>query len=316
MPGVHHAAFTGRFADLLRGKVLAMELDKEVGALLDARWAGIDHAKEPNLSYKPIIIRTPDDWPSVIVETRVSQTLPKLRLDAKWWIENSGREVKTAILIKIYRKTRRVFLEEWQYVTMRKPSTRRTPASTTSGPRRVQLVTINFPPGGRPVAGGPFTIGFRNLMLHDPRLPRPPSPPSPPHTLTTTMMEMMIARRVVRMMVAMKVGMAMVKMLENLKKKKKKNMGVVMVGVVVVAMVKMIVHLKKKMMMMKKTKMKMKMKMKMPVPEKRGTSFLQRRNWKRSLLGTSGKLAAIVIKLFLGAGEELGSKKSTEEGVA
>ena len=177
MPGVHHAAFTGRFADLLRGKVLAMELDKEVGALLDARWDGIDHAKELDLSYKPIIIRTPDDWPSVIVETGVSQTLPKLRLDAKWWIENSGREVKTAILIKIYRKTRRVFLEEWQYVTMRKPSTRRTPASTTSGPRRVQLVTINFLPGGRPVAGGPFTIGFRNLMLRDPRLPRPPRTP-------------------------------------------------------------------------------------------------------------------------------------------
>ncbi|KAJ5948562.1 hypothetical protein N7454_001869 [Penicillium verhagenii] len=33
-------------------------------------------------------------WPTLVIETGVSESLPRLREDARWWLENSGGEVK------------------------------------------------------------------------------------------------------------------------------------------------------------------------------------------------------------------------------
>lgn len=51
-------------------------------------------------------------WPTVVVETGVSESLPRLLQDARWWFGASGGEVRMVIIISI--KKTAVHFEQWQ----------------------------------------------------------------------------------------------------------------------------------------------------------------------------------------------------------
>src|SRR5438045_8118829 len=42
--------------------------------------------------YKPTILKNKDDWPTLVLEAGLSESLPRLRIDAGWWLTNSGGE--------------------------------------------------------------------------------------------------------------------------------------------------------------------------------------------------------------------------------
>ncbi|KAJ5120899.1 uncharacterized protein N7515_010287 [Penicillium bovifimosum] len=48
-----------------------------------------------------------DDWPSLVIETGLSESEAQLRNDAHWWFSNSGYQVKLVLLIHIQRSPQR-----------------------------------------------------------------------------------------------------------------------------------------------------------------------------------------------------------------
>jgi hypothetical protein len=54
----------------------------------------------------------PVGWPTFVIETGVSESLPRLREDARWWFNNSGGEVRMVLVISI--KQTKVEFELWQ----------------------------------------------------------------------------------------------------------------------------------------------------------------------------------------------------------
>lgn len=55
-------------------------------------------------------------WPSLVVETGVSESLTKLRRDATWWFQNSSGDTRIVILLAINAGTRELRIEKWQLV--------------------------------------------------------------------------------------------------------------------------------------------------------------------------------------------------------
>ncbi|KOS40132.1 hypothetical protein ACN38_g9013 [Penicillium nordicum] len=51
-------------------------------------------------------------WPTMVVETGVAESLPRLRQNARWWFGASNREVRIVVIISI-KKTATHF-EQWQ----------------------------------------------------------------------------------------------------------------------------------------------------------------------------------------------------------
>jgi len=56
------------------------------------------------------------DWPTVVFECGLSQSLERLRVDSCWWLENST-EVNIVLLFSISKADKRLHLEQWEMVT-------------------------------------------------------------------------------------------------------------------------------------------------------------------------------------------------------
>ncbi|KAJ5123223.1 hypothetical protein N7448_009320 [Penicillium atrosanguineum] len=61
----------------------------------------------------------PVGWPTFVIETGVSESLPRLREDAQWWFNNSGGEVRMVLVISI--KQTKVEFELWQLAPPNSP---------------------------------------------------------------------------------------------------------------------------------------------------------------------------------------------------
>lgn len=56
----------------------------------------------------------PQGWPSLVIETGVTESRDRLREDAKWWFQNSQGAVRTVILLQVRRVRKTIYLEKWQ----------------------------------------------------------------------------------------------------------------------------------------------------------------------------------------------------------
>ena len=152
---------------------------------------GSSSSKEGDSTYKPKCRTRRDDWPVLVFEAGVSETLA--RLDADWWLTKSNGEVKIAIVISIVPARKSLLIEQWCMPlpppTRPGPVTRaRTSAITTAITTNTnttvptclqELTVIQDPPipplpGTIPtytVIGAPLTLDFEKLLL---RAPVPP----------------------------------------------------------------------------------------------------------------------------------------------
>ena len=62
----------------------------------------------------PVLGQQSEPWPTLVIETGVSESLAKLREDVKWWFNNSNGEVRIVLILSIKKRTRTVLLERWQ----------------------------------------------------------------------------------------------------------------------------------------------------------------------------------------------------------
>jgi hypothetical protein len=173
----HEAAHLNIGRDLIEKVVLMGMRAKELDGVGASRFPGRRSSKEGDSAWRPHSSRPNEtDWPTIVIESGVSESLRRLRFDASWWLTESGGDVKIVIIISIQRAQNaqsRLQIEKWEHASSRGLLPLRMPNNTANNlirqlPTKVQEITIvsNTVSGGPLlVTGGPFTITGAPLVL-------------------------------------------------------------------------------------------------------------------------------------------------------
>ncbi len=114
------------------------------------------------------------DWPALVVEASVSQSLALLREDVRWWFSASDHGVKIVLLLKFSQSQDQLVIEKWEEDEVPYP-----PGPITRSRARqydIRLVRrqeiIISRDGTDPVSykvdGGALVLEFKLLFLRDP----------------------------------------------------------------------------------------------------------------------------------------------------
>ncbi|ODM23269.1 hypothetical protein SI65_00858 [Aspergillus cristatus] len=116
-----------------------------------------DKGKQPDDSFLPLT-RQPHGWPTLVIESGIPESLPRLREDAKWWFETSAGAVRSVLVLGINTDTKTIEVEKWAFG--------HTHACPIRVPYLVQSVTVS----PRGIEGGAaVTIRFRELFGRPPK---------------------------------------------------------------------------------------------------------------------------------------------------
>lgn len=162
MPLLRHEFAHRSFGKLLDSQSLAMGISPfEFADVGGTTYQGHSVKKEADTAYKPSTYRpNTADWPTLILEAGVSQSLRQLRNSAKWWLSNSRGEVKIVLIFSIHEGSRTIQIEKWEARPAIGRATRsnQPPAQV---PTQVQQIIID--PNN--VAGAPLTLHFHLVFL-------------------------------------------------------------------------------------------------------------------------------------------------------
>lgn len=82
--------------------------------LKSSRFGNQRRSKEANEAYKPWTRNLECDWPSIVIEIGLLESIHMLKNDAHFWIANSGGETHIVILIMIDRIGKGITIQRWQ----------------------------------------------------------------------------------------------------------------------------------------------------------------------------------------------------------
>jgi len=183
MPGVKHQVLHLSLGAKITKALDCMGFTEEdwvpVGT---ATYRGRTVSKEGDSCYCPLGTRpNADDWPTLVIEAGVSESLTKLRADAKWWLTNSTGDVKIVIIVSVVardtraKQIRTLKIEKWRLVTApTRRASRRHQNPTTPTPAKVQEIVIDrnqHTPPNPPtyaITGAPLILEFQSLALQMP----------------------------------------------------------------------------------------------------------------------------------------------------
>ncbi|KAG0643011.1 hypothetical protein HOY80DRAFT_916866 [Tuber brumale] len=187
MPGAVHEMASGGLAIVFWKKVIAMGVDEALGPVDSTRFQGIGSHKEADAAVKPLLYRPFEtDWPTLVIECGVSESLKHLRAVAHWWLEKSMGEVKIVLLILASQGARTIHLEQWEIFTVQSQRfTRSGPHPPVIKPTKIRMVDIigPVPAPGLPApagpaslvpapplvaTGAPLTLNFDKILLRQP----------------------------------------------------------------------------------------------------------------------------------------------------
>jgi len=115
MPGNAHELSCRGFEKAMLIKLLEMGLDDELLNTAATTYKGVGCRGEADSSFRPLSTRPlSTDWPTLVVEHGVSQSLKGLRGDASWWLTSSNGQVKIVLLFSISEKNRKIQIEQWE----------------------------------------------------------------------------------------------------------------------------------------------------------------------------------------------------------
>ncbi|KAI2623109.1 hypothetical protein GGR54DRAFT_596620 [Hypoxylon sp. NC1633] len=114
-----------------------------------------------------------DQWPTLVIEAGVSESLAQLRVDMQWWFAASNHDVKIVLLAKLERSQRMITLEKWEEEPVAaKPRATTTRQSAALQPILRQTITIHRNEATSPVSynvtRGALVLDFRLLFLRSP----------------------------------------------------------------------------------------------------------------------------------------------------
>lgn len=163
VPTTDHEVVSQTFGDEVAEQAIGMGLPREERTKTGgAKYYGISTTKQADQGMKPSTLRPRRmDWPTLIFETGVSESLPKLRTDASWWLSNSGGQVNIVLIFHVNREARSILIEKWENAPATgRPSTRST-LRQAQIPTQMEAITIDQ----NSVTGAPLTLHFHKVFL-------------------------------------------------------------------------------------------------------------------------------------------------------
>jgi hypothetical protein len=125
-------------------------------------------SKEPDWSMVNANVRpNPDDFPSIVIEVGFSESLQKLRNDARLWFSMSSNDVQIVILIAVRAANNQIIIEKWAVGPL-PAGRRRTRHTPPQVPQIEQEITITrTPPNTFAITSGaaPLILEFSRLFL-------------------------------------------------------------------------------------------------------------------------------------------------------
>lgn len=94
--------------------VMEMQIEfnefRDLGAMA---YKGVNSFKEGDSSFRNFRVRhNKGDWPNFVIEAGFTETLPLLRSEARWWIENSAGKVSIVLLISLQPRIKTLKIEK------------------------------------------------------------------------------------------------------------------------------------------------------------------------------------------------------------
>jgi hypothetical protein len=175
VPSPEHEAVTRTFTHDFMDQIRPMGLT-ELGDLKDmgaTTYRGTSTKKEPDSCWRPLAARpNKQDWPTLVFEVGVSETLRKLRMDARWWLANSQGRVKIVLLFKINQVARTIHIEKWECRPAAHIYANRPPAQVPTEIQTVDIDAHGIVTGSPPATTRPLVLHFQNLLLRQPVPPQ------------------------------------------------------------------------------------------------------------------------------------------------
>ena len=128
---------------------------------------GILGRKEGDSTFQPSDRRMTSNWPTVVFECGLAESLERLRVDCRGWLENST-EVNIILLFSLSQANKGIHIERWEMLPV--PITRVThphPDSPTSK-EVMKTYEIDIVAGVAAGAPGPLTFDFQQVFLRPP----------------------------------------------------------------------------------------------------------------------------------------------------
>jgi hypothetical protein len=128
-------------------------------------------SKEADSAYRPYSFRpNKTDWPTIVFESGLSESLRQLRADVDWWFRKSSGAVKIVVIISIKRVPQTLQIEKWELAPMieRRPPTRAFPNNPPPLiPTKIHEITV----AQNTVTGAPLILDFQKIFLRPAVLP-------------------------------------------------------------------------------------------------------------------------------------------------
>lgn len=179
MPSEKHQSAHITLADEIQEKEMQWGIPREnrLKGLGGTTFSGPVSSKEADTAFRPIS-RPIGGWPTIVFESGLSEGLARLRVDARWWLINSGGDVNVVLIISVKPTQTRLLIEKWCLSPATNlPVTGANPNSNALVPTKRQEVSINrnpantTQPGTYTVTGGPLVLEFQSLYLRAPVAP-------------------------------------------------------------------------------------------------------------------------------------------------
>ena len=147
---------------MLWEKTTPMGLGRELADMRGTRYQGLSGtSKEADCAFKPESRPLGTNWPTLVIECGVSETVERLKVDANWWLTNSSGAVGIVLLFSITEADHTILIEKWEMGDMEiLKSTPEHPLRTAMAPQLTDSITIPQPADGERSLSLSFTKVF------------------------------------------------------------------------------------------------------------------------------------------------------------
>ncbi|GLA49980.1 hypothetical protein AnigIFM63604_005986 [Aspergillus niger] len=109
------------------------------------------------------------DWPKIVIQSAVAGSMPRLRLEASWWINNSKGQVQIVVLIGVRKDSRSIVLEKY-FPKPCVPSNPGAQPGTAYFPDLISTTEVCYGDDPPTVRGPSVTLEFQRLVGRKPLL--------------------------------------------------------------------------------------------------------------------------------------------------
>ncbi|KAI2822791.1 hypothetical protein CBS115989_1821 [Aspergillus niger] len=117
----------------------------------------------------PLMEPRNNDWPKIVIQSAVAESMPRLRQEASWWINNSKGQVQIVILISVRKDSRSIVFEKY-FPKFSVPSNPGAQPGTAYIPDLISTTEVCYGDDPPTIRGPPVRLEFQRLVGRKPLL--------------------------------------------------------------------------------------------------------------------------------------------------